>query len=137
MAYQKYVNRMKLLALGLKHHRLNNKCLAEFKASIAKIWMTHELVPPNCHHCNIAKQTIQTFKNHFLSILSGVDNRFPLSVWCHFGRSAELTINILRQSNIAPKVSGYALFNRQHNYMKSPFTPLGWAVMAHVKPKNR
>jgi hypothetical protein len=32
-AYQKMVNRrMKLLALGLKYHCLDNKCLAAFKA---------------------------------------------------------------------------------------------------------
>jgi hypothetical protein len=31
----------------------------------------------------------------------------------------------------------YAHVHRQHDYMKRPFTPLGCAVMAHVKPKNR
>jgi hypothetical protein len=31
----------------------------------------------------------------------------------------------------------YAHVHRQHNYMKRPFAPLGCAVMAHVKPKNR
>ncbi len=31
-AYQKMFNRMKLSASGLNHHRLDNKCLAEFKA---------------------------------------------------------------------------------------------------------
>ncbi len=95
MVYQKMVNRMKLLALGLKHHRLDNKCLAAFKACIAKNGMTHELVPLDCHHCNIAKRAIQTFKNHFISILSRVVDRFPLSLWCHLVQPAELTINLL------------------------------------------
>jgi hypothetical protein len=93
--YQNMVNRMKLLALGLKHHHLDNECSAEFKACIAKNGMTHELVPLDCHHCNIAKQAIQTFKNHFISILSGVYTRFPLSLWCHLVQPAELTINLL------------------------------------------
>jgi hypothetical protein len=95
MAYQKMVNRMKLLALGLKHHHLDNKHLAAFKACIAKNGMTHELVPPDCHHCNIAAQAIQMFKNHFVSILSGVNDRFPLSLWCHLVGPAELTANLL------------------------------------------
>ena len=82
-AYQKMVKRMKLLALGLKHHRLDNKILAAFKACIAKNGITHELVPPDCHHPSITKRAIQTFKNHFISILSRVDNRFSLSLWCH------------------------------------------------------
>jgi hypothetical protein len=84
-AYQKIVNRMKLSALRLKHHHLDNECLAEFKVCIAKNGMTHELVPPDCHCHNIAKRAIQTFKNHFVSMLSRVDIRFPLSLslWCH------------------------------------------------------
>jgi hypothetical protein len=58
-AYQIMVDRMKLLALGLKNHHLDNECLAEFKACIAKNRMTHELVPPDCHHCNITKRAVQ------------------------------------------------------------------------------
>jgi hypothetical protein len=81
--YQKMVDRMKVLALGLKHHRLDNKCLAAFKACIAKNGMTHKLVPLDCHHHNIAEWAIQTLKNHSISILSRVDDRFPLSLWCH------------------------------------------------------
>jgi hypothetical protein len=82
-AYQKMVDRMEIAGLGLKHHRLDNKCSENFKKCIQKNGMTHELVPPNCHQQNMAERAIQTFKNHFVSILSGVDNRFPLSLWCH------------------------------------------------------
>ncbi len=66
-----------------------------------------------------------------------MDYRFPLSLWCHLVQPAELTVNLLQQSNVAPKVSAYAHVHGQHNYMNSPFAPLGCAVMAHVKPKNR
>ncbi len=125
------------MALGLKHHRLYNKCLAAFKACIAKNGMTHKLVPLDCHHCNIAEWAIQKFKNHFVSILSRVDDRFPLSLWCHLLQPAELTVNLLQQSNVAPKVSAYAHVHGQQDYIKRPFPPLGCAVMAHVKPKNR
>jgi hypothetical protein len=135
-AYQKMVNRMKLMALGLKHHRLD-KCLAAFKACITKNGMNLELVLMDCHHCNIAKRAIQTFKNHCISFLSGVDDRFPLSLCCHLVQPAELTVNLLQQSNLAPKVSAYAHVHGQHNYMKCPFPHLGCAVMAHIKPKNR
>jgi hypothetical protein len=137
MAFQKMVNRMKLSALRLKHHHLDNKCSAAFKACIAKNRMTHELVPPDCHHCNIAKRAIQMFKNHFVSILSGADDGFPLSLSCHLVRPAELTVNLLRQSNVTPKVSAYAHVHGRHHYTKPPFAPLGCAVMAHIKPKNR
>jgi hypothetical protein len=44
-AYQKMVDRMKLLALKLKHYHLDNECLAAFKAYIAKNGMPDKLVP--------------------------------------------------------------------------------------------
>jgi hypothetical protein len=79
-AYQKMVDRMEISGLGLKHHRLDNECSDNFKKCIAKNKMTWELVPPDCHQRNMAERAIQTFKNHFVSILSGVDDRFPLSL---------------------------------------------------------
>jgi hypothetical protein len=57
-AYQRMVNRMKLLALGLKHHHLDNKCLVEFKECITQNKMMHKLVPLDCHRRNIAKRAI-------------------------------------------------------------------------------
>jgi hypothetical protein len=136
-AYQRMVDRMAISGLGLKHHWLDNKRSEKFKQCIRKIGMTQELVPPNNHRRNIAKRVIQTFKNHFISILSGIDDWFPISLWCHLVEPAELTVNLLQQSNVTPKVSAYAHVHGQHDYMKRPFTPLGCAVMAHIKPKNR
>ncbi len=78
-AYECMVRRMKNSGLGLKKHRLDNKCSEKFKMCIKNAGMTHELIPPDCHCHNIAKWASQTFKNHFVLILSGVDNRFPLS----------------------------------------------------------
>jgi hypothetical protein len=103
--------------------------------------MTHKLVPPDCHHCNIAKQAIQTFKNHsFVSILSRIDDRFPLSLLCHLVQPVELTNILLRQSNVAPKVSTYAHVHHvhgQHDYMNCLFAPMGCAMMAHITPTNQ
>jgi hypothetical protein len=119
------------------YHCLDNECLAAFKACTAKNVLTHEQVLPGCHRRNITKLAIQTFKNYFVSILSRVDDRFPLSLWCHLVQPVELTVNLLQQSNVVPTVSTYAHVHGQHNYMKCPFAPQGCAVMANVKPKNR
>ncbi len=135
-AYQKMVDRMRLSGLGLKHHRLDIECSENFKKCIRQNNMTHELVPPNCHRRNMAEQAIQTFKNHFVAILSGVDDRFPLLLWFYLIRPAKLTVNLLRQSNVAPKNLAYAHVHGQHDYMKRPFAPLGCSVMAHVKPNS-
>jgi hypothetical protein len=136
-AYQRMVDRMEISGLRLKHNRLDNKCSKKFKQCIRKNGMTHKLVPPDNHQRNIAEWAIQMLKKHFVLILSSVDNRFPLSLWCHLVKPAKITINLLRQSNVTPKALAYTHVHGQHNCMKHPFAPLGCAVMAHIKPKNR
>ncbi len=132
-AYQHIVIRMRMANLGLKHHRLDNKASTGFKECTRENRMTHKLVPPSNHRRNLAERAIQTFKHHFISILSGVDDKFPLSLWCHLLGPAEITVNLLYQSNTAPKISAYAHVHSQHNYMRKPFALLGCAVQAHVK----
>jgi hypothetical protein len=124
-AYQHMVDRMKISRLGLKHHQYDNVCSEKLKLCIRRNGMTHKLVPPDNHRRNIAERVIQTFKNHFVSIFSGVNNWFPLSLWCHLVKPAELTVNLLGQSNVTPKVLPYTHVHDQHNYMKCPFAPLG------------
>ncbi len=70
--------------------------------------MIHELVPPDNHRSNLAERVIQTFKHHFISILSSVDDKFPLSLWCVLLKQMELTVNLLRQSNVAQTMSAFA-----------------------------
>jgi hypothetical protein len=75
---QRMVDRMKLSALRLEHHLLDNKCLAKFKECITENRMTHKFVPPDCHRCcNITEWAIQKFKNHFVSILTELMIGFP------------------------------------------------------------
>ncbi len=99
--------------------------------------MEYELIPPGNHQRNQAKWAIQTFKTHFISILAGVNDQFPLSLWCYLLEPTELTLNLLRQSNRAPKILTFAHIHGHHNYMKKPFAPLGCAIHSHVKPDNR
>ncbi len=135
--YQKIINRMKAAGVGLKPHQLDNKASKAYKQCIRQNGMMHELVPPDNHRSNLAERAIQTFKHHFISILSSVDDKFPLSLWCTLLEQTELTVNLLRQSNIMPKISVFAHVHGHHDYMKKPFMPIGRAVQVHVKPKNR
>ncbi len=99
--------------------------------------MDYELVPPGQHRQNQAEQTIQTFKAHFISILAGTDKKFSLLLWCHLLEPTELTLNLLCQSRVAPKISAFAHVHGTHDYMRKPFAPIGCAVQMHVKPDNR
>jgi hypothetical protein len=136
-AYEKIINRMKAAGLGIRKHMLDNEALDAFKQYIRQQQIQFELVPPGNHRRNKAEHAIQTFKAHFISILAGVDDKFPLSLWCHLLEPKELTLNLLRQSKVAPKISAFAHVHGPHNYMKKPFAPLGCAIQAHVKPEDR
>ncbi len=37
-----------------------------------------ELVPPGCHQQNVAGVAIKTFKEHFIAILAGLPDSFPV-----------------------------------------------------------
>ena len=128
---------MKAAGLGLRTQVLDIKCSAAMKTCIQQNGMTYELVPPGQHRRNHAERAIQTFKLHFIAILAGVDDKFPLSLWCQLLEPAELTLNLLRQSLITPKVSAFAHVHGQHNFMRKPFAPIGCAIQTHVKPNDR
>jgi hypothetical protein len=135
-AYEKIINRMKAAGLGIRKHMLDNGALVAFKQYIRKQQIQFELVPPGNHGCNKAERAIQTFKAYFISILAGVDNKFPLSLWCHLLEPTELTLNLLCQSKVAPTISAFAHVHGPHDYIKKPFAPLGCAIQAHVKPED-
>ncbi len=119
--YQKIITRMKAAGLRLKKQVLDNKCSAAMKACIKENNMDYKLVPPGQQGQNRAEQAIQTFKAHFVSILAGVDDKFPLSLWCHLLEPTELTLNLLCQSRAAPKISAFAHVHGTHNYRQKPF----------------
>jgi hypothetical protein len=134
--YQKILNRMKAAGLGLRKQVLDNKCSAAMKACIKENGMDYKLVPPGQHSRNQAEWAIQTFKAYFISILAGVDNKFPLSIWCHLLKPTELTLDLLHQSRVAPKISAFAHLHGTHNYIHKLFALIGCAVQTHVKPGN-
>ncbi len=136
-ACKKIINRMKAAGLGIRKHTLDNEASDAIKQYIRQQQIQFELVPPGNHRRNKAERAIQTFKVHFISILAGVDNKFPLSLWCHLLEPTELTLNHLRQSKVAPKISAFAHIHSPHDYMKSPFAPLGCAIQAHIEPEDQ
>ena len=102
--------------------------------TITKNQMMHQLVPPNDHRRNIAEKAIQTFKVHFISILSRADKLFPLQLWCQLLPQAEHTLNMLHPSRMPPAVSVYAYLWGQHYYNVNPYAPLGCKVEVYLYP---
>jgi hypothetical protein len=63
------------------------------------------------HWRNKDEQMIWHFKHHFLSILANEDGAFPLYLWDLLLLEAKLTVNLLRQATINPKISTWEYFN--------------------------
>jgi hypothetical protein len=75
-AYQVLIDRLNSADIFPKLHILDNECSIELNAVIINNKTTFQLVSPHNHHRNIAKKAIQTFKDHFISILYGADRGF-------------------------------------------------------------
>ena len=135
-AYQKLIHRMQAAGLGVKKQVLNNECSAAMKECIKHNNIEYKLVPPGQQRQNQAERAIQTFKAHFISILAGVDDKFPLSLWCNLLEPTKLTLNLLRQSRVTPNILAFAHVHGMHNYMRKPFAPIECAIQMHVKPNK-
>ena len=58
-------------------HVMDNEVSKAIKSIIREKYQL-ELVPPGCHRHNAAKVAIHNFKAHFLSILAGTADEFPM-----------------------------------------------------------
>ena len=117
-------------------HLMDNEASAELKAEIKKN-CTIQLVPPDNHQRNLAERAIQMFKCHFKSVLAGVDDSFPMRLWDKFLPQTTLTLNLLRQSNVAPTVSAYQYVHGSFDYNKTPLAPLGCTVQLFESSTRR
>jgi hypothetical protein len=86
------------------------------------------------HWRNKAEQMIWHFKNHFLSILASVDTAFPPYLWNLLLPQAKLTVNLLHQATINPKISAWEYFNGPFDFNMTPLAPVGCRVLTHAKP---
>ncbi len=137
-AYESLLSRLKQAGITPRKHVLDNEVSAAMKVLIReKYKMEYELVPPGCHRRNAAEVAIRNFKAHFLSILAGVADDFPLRLWDKLLPQAEITINLLRQSNATPTISAYAHLNGPFDYNKMPLAPMGCNVQIHEKSDSR
>jgi hypothetical protein len=117
---------------------MDNKASAAFKQAITFAWCAKfQLVLPDMHRCNQAKCAIRTIKNHFIAILAGVDLTFPPYLWDLLLPQAELTLNLLQQSALNPKISAWEYFHGPFDFDKTPLGPVGFRMLIHSKPATQ
>ena len=131
------MHRLKLAGIKPKKHILDNECSNEYKEAIRELDIEYELVPKGQHRRNIAEKAIQTFKAHAISVYSGMDTDCPLALWDLMLEQIDYQVNLLRQSNVTPKVSAYAHLYGQHDYNRHPFAPIGIKIHTYIQPDKR
>ncbi len=99
--------------------------------------MTYKLVPPDDHHCNLAKKAIQTFKDHIISILSGCLPTMPMHLWCQLLPQIKRQLLLLCQSKANPNILAYAHVYGHHNYNCHLFVPIGMEALVNYQPHKR
>ncbi len=67
----------------------------------------------------------------------GVDDNFPIRLRDRLLPQMVLTLNLLRQSNVAPTVSAYQYVHGVFDYNRMPLGPMGCAVQIHVSNERR
>ena len=112
--------------IGLKPQQ----CLLGDENAISK-------VAAGCHRQNAAKVAIRNYKSHFLSVLSGTVESFPLHLCDRLLPQTEITLNIMQQLNATPTVSAYAHLSGPFDYNKMPLAPMGCKVQIHEKTDKR
>jgi hypothetical protein len=95
-AYDALLQQLKQAGIVPKKHILNNEVSKNMKNHIHD---THkfdmELMILGCHQRNAAEVAIRNFKAHFLSVLTGVSNNFPPSLWDQLLPQTKITINLI------------------------------------------
>ncbi len=69
--------------------------------------------------------------------MAGVSEDFPIHQWHELIPPIVLTLNLLRQSLVAPNILAYAYHQGNVDYNQMPLAPMGCAVQFHIKPNRR
>eukprot|EP00804_Cyclotella_cryptica_P007584 CCRYP_010663-RA/>CCRYP_010663-RA protein AED:0.17 eAED:0.17 QI:0/0/0/1/1/1/2/0/834 len=137
LALNHALQRMKACGIQPTRQVLDNEISTAYKLAITASGMTYQRVPPDNHRRNIAEKAIQTWKDHFIAVISGTDTKFPLHLWCQLLPQMERQLCLLRQSNAYPHISSHTHLYGNHDYNAHPFVPLGMEALLHDKPHSR
>jgi hypothetical protein len=137
-AYNALLLRLKQAGIVPKKNVLDNKVSDNINNHIHNTCkFDMELVPPGCRQCNAAEVAIHNFKAHFLSVLVGVADDFPPSLWDRLLPQTKIMINLIQQFNATPNVLAYDHLSGPFNYNKMPLGLMGCETQVHEKTNKR
>jgi hypothetical protein len=128
-----------LVSKGLKPKlmKLDNKASKLLKDYLYQQDIAFQLVPPYSHRRNAAERAIRSFKDHLIAGLCSTDKSFPMHLWDRILPQAIITLNMLRNSRINPKLSAATHIFGQHDYNRAPMAPPGTRIIALETPGKR
>ena len=135
--YQKCLEELTRAGIKPIIHRLDNEISKDMIAEIEKRAMNYQIAAPGDHRLNFAERAIQTFKNHFVSVLHGCDPHFPANQWDRLLPQTVMTLNMVRPSRLNPKLLAYNQLWGLFNFDKTPLAPPGCKVIIHERPQER
>ena len=107
------------------------------KQTIKEEGVAYELVPKGQHRRNIAEKAIQSWKAHTIGVLSGVSPKCHLSLWDKLLSQIDMQINLLRFSNVAPKVCVCPVLNGAHDFNRHSLARLRIEMQMLEHPDKR
>eukprot|EP00804_Cyclotella_cryptica_P001132 CCRYP_008413-RA/>CCRYP_008413-RA protein AED:0.32 eAED:0.32 QI:0/0/0/1/0/0/2/0/378 len=120
-----------------RKHVLDNKISAYERPHPGHLQNVARIGSTRCHTPQRRRVAIRNFKSHFLSILAGVADDFPLKLWDKLLPQTEITLNLLRQSNATPLSPPRHASQRPFDYNKMPLAPMGCNAHVHEKTDSR
>ena len=130
-----------LKAAGIipRKHVLDNEFSTEFKQSIKENELEYEIVPKGKHRQNLAleERALQTWKAHTIGALSGVSATSPHGLWDELLPQPDMQVNLLRYSNIHPKVCSWNVLNGARDFNRHPLAPLGVGIQMLEHPDKK
>ena len=136
-AYSVFHSNLTNQGLRPKFQMLDNECPAGLKDYMRCEVITFQLVPPHLHRTNSAERAIQTFKDHLIAGITSCDPDFSLHLWDRLIAQATLTLNLLRQSRINPKLSAEAQLNGDFDSNRTPLAPPGTKALIYESSDDR
>ena len=130
---------LKAAGIRPKKHVLDNECSTEFKQAIKENELEYELLPKGQNRRNISERALQTWRSHTIGALSGVSENSPLSLWDELLSQLDMQVNLLRFSNVNPKVFSWIVLNGAHDFNMHPLALLGVEIQMlenHDKKKT-
>ena len=92
-----------------------------------------QMVPQEIYRRNAAERHIQTWKKHFIGVLSSCPKGFPLKSWCYIIPQGCLTLNLLQKFQSNSKLSAQDQLHGMFHFNDTPLAPPVTKCLLHEK----